>query len=69
MNRLAEILHCLLREGGGREFSWDPALLRQAKCAGLLAELREILEDENLEEQQKLEKAYGLLKTEEDKFL
>lgn len=69
MNRLAEILHCLLREGGGCDFSWDMELLRQAKCAGLLAELREILEDENLEEQQKLEKAYGLLKTEEDKFL
>lgn len=68
MDRLVEILNCLLREGGGKDFSWDPDLLRQAKCAGLLAELREILEEEEETEQSRLERAYELLKEEKDKF-
>ncbi|MBM6829125.1 hypothetical protein H9X85_05360 [Anaerotignum lactatifermentans] len=68
MDRLVEILNCLLREGGGREFSWDPELLRRAKCAGLLAELREILEEEGETERSRLERAYALLKEERDKF-
>lgn len=68
MERFVEILNCLLREGRGDDFSWDPELLRQAKCAGLLAELKEVLEQEEETEQRRLEKAYDLLKEEQDKF-